>query len=39
MKTIKLKLNSLKSKNKDFIFNSTMVKADIFWVTEKNKVY
>ena len=23
---------------KDFIFNSTMVKADILWVKEKNKV-
>ena len=28
MKTIKIK-NSLKSKIKDFIFNSTMIKADI----------
>ena len=37
MKTIKLKYK--KSKIKDFIFNSTMVKADIFWVKEKNKVY
>ena len=35
---IKIK-NSFKSKMKDFIFNSTMVKADIFWVTEKNRVY
>ena len=33
------KKNSLKSKIKDFIFNSTMVKADIFWVTEKYRVY
>ena len=24
---------------KDFIINSTMVKADIFWVKERNKVY
>ena len=31
--------NSLKSKMKDFIFNSTMVKAYTFWVKEKNKVY
>ena len=31
--------NSLKSKMKDFIFNSTMVKADIFCVKEKNIVY
>ena len=32
MKTIKIKIkNSLKSKMKDFIFNSTMVKADIIW--------
>ena len=32
---------SLKSKIKDFIFNSTiaMVKTDIFWVKEKNIVY
>ena len=42
MKIIKIKIkNSLKSKSKmkDFIFNSTMVKADIFWVKKKNKVY
>ena len=40
MKTIKIKIkNSLKSKNEDFIFNSTMVKADIFWVKVKNKIY
>ena len=31
--------NSLKSKMKDFISNKTMVKADIFWVKEKNIVY
>ena len=31
--------NILKSKSKDFIFNSTRVKAYIFWVIEKNKVY
>ena len=31
--------NSLKSNMKNFIFNSTMVKADIFCVKEKNKVY
>ena len=38
MKTIKNRIkNSLKSKMKDFIFNSTMVKADIFWVKEKIK--
>ena len=40
MKTIKIKIkNGLKSKMKDFIFNSTMIKADMFWVKEKNKVY
>ena len=40
MKTIKFIIkNSLKSKIKDFIFNSTMVKANIFWVKEKHKVY
>ena len=40
MKTIKIRIeNILKSKIKDFIFNSTMVKAVIFWVKEKNKVY
>ena len=40
MKTIKIKIKSLKSKMKDFIFNSTMqVKADIIWVKEKNKVF
>ena len=27
--------NILKSKIKDFIFNSTMVEADIFWVKRK----
>ena len=36
MKTIEIKIrNSLKSKMKDFIFNSTMMKADIFWIKEK----
>ena len=42
MKTIITKIeikNILKSKIKDFIYNSEMVKADIFWVKEKNKVY
>ena len=39
MKTMKLKLKYKKSRIKDFIFNSTMVKADIFSVKEKNKVY
>ena len=40
MKTIKIYMeNILKSKIKDFIFNSIMVKADIFWVKEQNKVY
>ena len=40
MKTIKIKIKiGLKLKNEDFIFNSTIVKADIFWVKEKNKVY
>ena len=40
MKTIKIKIKkSKKAKIKDFIFNSTMVKADIFWVKEENKVY
>ena len=48
MKTIKIKIrntkkikirNTKKNKIKDFIFNSTMVKADIFWVKEKNKAY
>ena len=38
MNTMKTKQN-LKSKIKDFIFNSTKLKADIFWVKEKNKVY
>ena len=38
MKTIKIEIKkNFKSKIKDFIFNSTMVKADIFWVKEKNK--
>ena len=40
MKTIKIKRkNILKPKIKDFIFNSIMVKADIIWVKEKNKVF
>ena len=40
MKTLNMKKrNILKSKIKDFIFNSTRVKADIFWVKEKNEVY
>ena len=40
MKTIKDKIKkNLKSQIKDFIFNSRMVKADIFSVKEKNKVY
>ena len=40
MKTLNMKFkNILKSKSKDFIFNSTRVKAYIFWVIEKNKVY
>ena len=39
MKKIKIEIkNSWKSKMKDFIFNSKMVKADIFWVKEENKV-
>ena len=38
MKTLKMKIkNILKSKIKDLLFNSTRVKADIFWVKEKNK--
>ena len=38
--TIKIEIkNSLKSQLKDFIFNITMVKADIFRVEEENKVY
>ena len=28
-----------KSKIKDLVLNSTKVKAGIFWVKEKNKVY
>ena len=36
---IKMKNTKKKSKIKDFIFNSKMVKADIFWVKEKSKVY
>ena len=40
MKTIKIEIKFiLKSKIKDFMFSSTMVKADIFWVKEKNKDY
>ena len=36
MKTIKIKMKKiLISKIKDFIYNSTMVKTDIFWVKEK----
>ena len=39
MKTTKIKIeNIFKSKIKDFTFNSTMLKADILWVKEKNKV-
>ena len=39
MKTIRIKIKNLKkSEIKYFIFNSTSVKADIFWVKEKNKV-
>ena len=38
---MKIEMKNIKKKSKiiDFIFNSTMVKADIFWVKEKNKVY
>ena len=40
MKTIKIEIKKfLKSKVKDFIFNSTRVKADILWVKEENKDY
>ena len=40
MKTIRMKIiNILKSKIRDFIFNDSRVKADIFWVKERNKVY
>ena len=40
MKTIKIKIQKYKkSKIKDLVFNSTMVKAEIFWAKEKNKVY
>ena len=40
MKTIKMKIKKfLKSKVKDFIFNCSRVKADIFWVKEENKDY
>ena len=40
MKTIKFKIQKYKkSKVKDLVFNSTMVKSDIFWVKMKNKVY
>ena len=39
MKKIKIIKKIVKIENYDFIFNSTMVKADIFWVKEKNKVY
>ena len=35
MKTIKIEIqNILMSQMKDFIFNSTMVKAEFFWVKE-----
>ena len=40
MKTIKIEIQKYKKlKIKDLILNSTMVKAGIFWVKEKNKVY
>ena len=45
MKTIEMKIKKyLKIENlrlhiSYFILNSTMVKVDIFWVKEKNKVY
>ena len=40
MKTIKnWNKKYKKSKIKDFILNGTMVKAEIFWVKEKIKVY
>ena len=40
MKAIRIRMkNILKSIIEDFTFNSTMVKADILWVKEKNKVY
>ena len=40
MKTIKNRIKHIwKSKLKDFIFDSAMVKADIFWVKEKIKAY
>ena len=40
MKTIKIKIKNTKNREiKDYIFNNRMVKADIFWVKEKNKVY
>ena len=40
MITSKMKIkNILKSKIKDLILNSTRVKADIFWVKKKRKVY
>ena len=35
MKTLKTKIRNIL---KDFIFNSIMVKPDIVWVKEKNKV-
>ena len=40
MKTIKIKIQKYKkSKIKDLVLNSTVIKADIFGVKEKNKVY
>ena len=40
MKTIKIKIQKYKiSKMKDLVLNISMVKADIFWVKEKNIVY
>ena len=41
MKIIKIKIKKTKDKKakiKDFIFNITMVKADIFWVKEKKLI-
>ena len=39
MKTMKIKIQKYKkSKIKDFIINSTMVKAEIFWVKDKKIV-
>ena len=40
MKTIKTKIQKYKkSKIKDLVLNSAMVKAIIFWVEEKDKIY